>query len=234
VEGYRSIKQIVGIAPALVSEVVYDHDMPDLDNIDYPVRRLTASQFRAIALSLHPAGPVAVVTLPPGWDSFTLPGERGKKVLVLEDIQDPGNVGSLIRSAAAFDFSGIILSQKCADPFAPKATQASCGAVVSPWLRRTDRYRDLIRQLKEDGFQILAADLGGKPWKHSGPAQKGVALMLGNEGNGLTSETLRLADEIVKIPINEKNVESLNVAACGAICMYQASSQRDAGPTVPF
>ncbi len=208
--------------------------MPPLDKIGCPVRRLPASQFRSIALSHHPAGPLAVVAQPSGWDTPGLPKEPGSKVLVLEDIQDPGNIGSLIRSAAAFDFSGIILSQKCADPFAPKATQASCGAIVSLWLRRTDEYRGLIRRLQESGLRIVATDVRGKVLAKWGSAPRGTALILGNEGNGLSPETLGLADEIVKIPFNELNVESLNVAACGAICMYMASSQRDAGAAVAF
>jgi TrmH family RNA methyltransferase len=208
--------------------------MKTLDKLDYPHRFLTHAQFRAIALSRHPSGPLAVVTLPQGWDSPKLPVEPGKKVLILEDIQDPGNIGSLARSAAAFDFSGILLSQKCADPFAPKATQASCGALVSLWLRRTHCYRELIGKLKEVGYWIVAADTGGKVLKKWDIPSEKLAIVLGNEGNGLTDETIRLADEIVKIPFNEKNVESLNVAACGAICMYMSSSHGDACSAVAF
>jgi RNA methyltransferase, TrmH family len=235
VEGYRAVMQIAQGAPHLITEVVYSQDMRTVEKLDCPSRRLPLARFRAIALSQHPSGPLAVVTLPQGWDSSELPGEPGKKVLVLEDIQDPGNIGSLVRSAAAFDFSGVILSRKCADPFAPKSTQASCGAIVSLWLRRTDGYRGLIRELKERGFRIVAADIHGKVMeKAAPPPPPGLAIILGNEGNGLTDETMRLADEIVKIPFNEKKVESLNVAACGAICMHTVSSHGDARPAVAF
>jgi TrmH family RNA methyltransferase len=82
----------------------------------------------------------------------------------------------------------------------------------------------MLLTLKEHGFRILAADMGGKVWNPSTAASEKLAVVLGNEGNGLTEETARLADEIVRIPINDKNVESLNVAATGAICMYLSKS----------
>jgi RNA methyltransferase, TrmH family len=234
VEGFRAIGQIVRNAPNHVIEVLYSQDMRNLAAVDYPSRRLTPSQFRAIALSRHPSGPLAVVTLPQGWDAARLPPKPGKKVLILEDVQDPGNIGSLVRSAAAFDFSGILLSDKCADPFAPKSTQASCGAIVSLWLRRTLGYRGLIGELKQAGFWVVAADVGGKVWNLRNSPPQNLAIILGNEGNGCTAETMRLADEIVKIPFNEKRVESLNVAACGAICMYLCSPHGDSGAAVAF
>ena len=233
-EGYRAIGQIIQKAPNRIIEIISIEGAKNLDKLDYPRRLLTHAQFRTIALSRHPSGPLAIVTLPQGWDSSKLPDKPGKKILVLEDIQDPGNIGSLVRSAAAFDFSGILLSQKCADPFAPKSTQASCGAIVSLWLRRTQFYREIVKNLKKGGFCIIAADPGGKMLKNRERAPKNLALILGNEGNGLMDETMRLANEIVKIPFNDKNVESLNVAACGAICMYMFSSYRNTSTAFIF
>ena len=224
-EGCRAINQIVHNAPDRVIEILYLQGMEELDKINCSHRFLSHSQFSAIALSMHPSGPLAVVTLPEGWDVSELPDTTGTRVLVLEDIQDPGNIGSLIRSAAAFDFTGVILSQKCADPFAPKSTQASCGAIVSPWLRRTPDYRGLLRELKEGGFKILAADMGGSAWTREDASFANLAIVLGNEGNGLLEETMRLADKIVKIPFNDEKVESLNVAASGAICMYMSAGR---------
>jgi tRNA G18 (ribose-2'-O)-methylase SpoU len=220
VEGYRTIGQIVQNAPRLVGEIIYAQGMRKLDDANISCRILAPAQFRQIALSQHPAGPLAVVALPHGWNSSDIPAITGDRLLILEDVQDPGNIGSLVRSAAAFDFSGIILSEKCADPFAPKSTQASCGAIVSLWLRRTRRYRDLLRTLRERGFRVLAADTGGREWNSSDASSGKRAIVLGNEGAGLTEETMGLADEIVRIPFNDQKVESLNVAASGAICMY--------------
>ena len=234
-EGYRAIGQIVHNAPHRITEILYAQGMQKLDRINCPYRFIALSQFSLMALSRHPAGPLAVVTLPPGWDSAELPMSIGNKILILEDIQDPGNIGSLVRSAAAFDFSGIILSSKCADPFAPKSIQASCGAIVSLWLRKTQHYRGLMQKLKEDGFRVLAADTGGKDWKPPYAASKKLAIAFGNEGNGLMKETMQQADEIVRIPFHDENVESLNVAASGAICMYLSTLPHgDTGAAIAF
>jgi RNA methyltransferase, TrmH family len=223
VEGYRAIRQIVHNVPDRVIEILYLEGMEELDKANCSHRFLSHSQFHAIALSRNPSGPLAVVTLPAAWEVSELPDTMGTKVLVLEDIQDPGNIGSLIRSAVAFDFSGIILSQKCADPFAPKSTQASCGAIVSPWLRRPQNFRGLLGKLKAGGFKILAADTGGSALTMQDASFEKVAIVFGNEGNGLSEETMRLADKIVKIPFNDEKVESLNVAASGAICMFMST-----------
>ncbi len=197
--------------------------MKKIDGFDFPSRHLTEAQFSSIALSRHPSGPLAVVDVPKGWDAPSLPAQAhiGRKVLVLEDIQDPGNIGSLVRSAAAFDFSGIIFTEKCADPFGPKAVQASCGAIVSLWLRRTHLFRVLLKTLKEEKFRFVAADTKGVAGQLTCTSTEKLAIILGNEGNGLSDEMMRQADDIIKIPFNEENVESLNVAACGAILMHR-------------
>ena len=220
VEGTRAIAQIVQNSPHRIVEIICQENMKAAVLPDFPFRRVSRAQFRSIALSQHPAGPIAVVSIPEAWKDPTLPAMPGRKILVLEDVQDPGNIGSLVRSAAAFDFSGLLLSEKCADPFGPKAVQASSGAIVSLWLRRTRRYRDLLWDLKQKGFRIFAADIRGTPWKGPSGAEKNLVIVLGNEGNGLSSETMDMADETVKIPFNGKKVESLNVAASGAVCMY--------------
>lgn len=189
-----------------------------------PLRYVTPAQFRSLCLSQHPSGPLAVVSMPIDCYSAELPSLSGK-ILVLEDVQDPGNVGSLVRSAAAFDFSGIVCSDKCADPFSPKAVQASCGAIVTMWLRRTSAIRTVIEALKSKGFRIIATDVrGSKPVssKHFA-AFKDLAIVLGNEGSGISPQTLCSAHEVVRIPFNDTNVESLNVAASGAILLYLTS-----------
>jgi RNA methyltransferase, TrmH family len=223
VEGTRAILQITRSTPERIIEIIYPEEMEKLAGLSYPVRNIPASQFKRIALSLHPAGPIAVVALPDDLNSINLPDEPGDRILILEDIQDPGNIGTLLRNAAAFDFSGVICSDKCADPFSPKATQAACGALVSLWIRRSDKFRTMIRSVKDKGYTVVAADTDGKTWKKT-PADNGkIALVLGNEGNGISHETLLIADKTVKIPININRVESLNVASAGAILMYLSS-----------
>ena len=142
---------------------------------------------------------------------------------MLEAIQDPGNVGALIRTAAAFDYSLVILSDGCADPFAPKSVQASSGTVLSVAIRRTPAYLNVLRLLKERGYRVAVADVRGEdePGRLHEPER--LVFALGNEAAGPTAELLALADHHVRIPIHQQRAESLNVAACGAIGMYLGS-----------
>jgi TrmH family RNA methyltransferase len=183
------------------------------------IRRLSTRQFRSISASRTPQGVLAVVSLPQKVYTSMLPEDHGSRILLLEEVQDPGNVGTLIRTAAAFNFSGVILSDTCADPFSPKAVQSSAGSILSLWVRRTSEYSVLARSLKGKNFLIAAADIrGDSEWETAG--REKILLALGNEGKGLSEKIIGLADAVFTIPYNRKQAESLNVAAAGAICMY--------------
>jgi len=166
---------------------------------------------------------MAVVRLPVDIWSDCLPDDTGNKILLLEDIQDPGNVGTLIRTAAAFDFSGAVMSENCANPLSPKCVQAMAGTVLSIWLRRTVNYLELVKKLGKRGYAIAATDLNGVEEPGVLSRQEKLLLALGNEAAGLSTSMLNLADYRLKIPTNQAKAESLNVAVCGAICMYLSS-----------
>jgi TrmH family RNA methyltransferase len=138
-------------------------------------------------------------------------------------VQDPGNVGTLIRTAAAFDYSGIILTGKCADPFSSKCVQSAAGSILSLWIRRTDSYLYLMDELRGRGHVLVAADLRGQREPSILKEQRKLVLALGNEAAGLSEMLLKRSDYRIKIPIKKSKAESLNVAACGAICMYLSS-----------
>jgi len=219
-EGRRAIEQIALASPECISDILLvDKADPPPQFRTFPVCRFTERQMQAICPSRSPQGIAACVKIPPGVHEPRLPRVVGPRILLLEDIQDPGNAGMLIRTAAAFGFDGVLMSGQCADPFAPKTVQASAGAVLSVWLRRTVAYRDCAIELKKRGFSLIAAALKGMPPDPaavSGP----LVLALGNEGNGLTDALLFLADRTVTIPVRTRRAESLNVASAGAICMF--------------
>ncbi len=222
VEGERAIRQIITVNPDKVLEILTTSELtPPFQT--FQVRFVSDSQFRSICVTKTPQGPIAVVRLNPETYSDRLPPTVGPKILLLEDIQDPGNVGTLIRTAAAFGFSGIILAERCADPLSPKCVQSSAGSVLSVWLRKTARYLELAESLKEKGYYLVAADLNGTEDASILSSRKKLLLALGNEAWGLSELLLHTADHQLKIPINRRSVESLNVAACGAICMYLTS-----------
>jgi TrmH family RNA methyltransferase len=198
-EGDRPIKQIISGNPDDIIEIVSTEELTPFYH-KYPQRLVTDSQLRSICSAEAPQGIFAVVRLPLNTYSDQLPDDIGAKILLLEDVQDPGNVGTLIRTAVAFGFSGVILTEKCADPLSPKCVQSTVGTVLSLWIRRTSRYLELVEELKHKGYSLVAADLGGAEGPSVLQCQNKLLLALGND-------------------IREK-AESLNVAACGAICMY--------------
>ena len=219
VEGERAVWQVVESHPDAVLEIVTVEGMR-VPFKGYPRRALSESQFHSIAGTRTPQGVLAVVSLP--WDTYSdsLPEDPGPRVLVLEAIQDPGNVGALIRTAAALNFSGVILSEKCADPFSPKCVQSTAGSVLSLWLRRGRACIDMVVRLREQGYFTLAADLDGEEDTAVIRGKEKLVLALGNEAAGLSQVLLDLSDYRLRLPTVREKAESLNVAACGAILMY--------------
>jgi len=221
-EGERAVKQIISGHPQEVLEIVTSVASP-FDYTGYPVRHVTDAQMRSISQMATPSVTMAIVKIPSGVFSGGLPQKVGDRVLLLEDIQDPGNVGTLIRTAVAFGFSGVILTDKCTDPFSPKCIQSTAGAVLSIWIRRTSRYVQLVDELRKYGYSLISGDLNGQEDNSTLSQTSKIVLAMGNEGSGLSQAILDMSDYRFRIPIDQNKVESLNVASSGAICMYLSS-----------
>jgi TrmH family RNA methyltransferase len=224
IEGDRSIRQIITNHPEGIIEIIAIEKPPAFYR-HYPIRLVSERQFRSICSAKTPQGILAVVRILPETYSDNLPANPGNRILLLEDIQDPGNVGTLIRTAAAFDFSGVILTPKCADPFSPKCVQSTAGSLLSVWIRRTKNHLRLVKLLKNDEYSLIATDLNGKEEPSLLRQQSKLLMALGNEATGLSESMLTAADHHIKIPIARDKAESLNVAVCGAILMYLSSPE---------
>lgn len=143
--------------------------------------------------------------------------------LVLERIQDPGNLGTLLRSAEAFGVNAVFLTHGTANPWNTKCIRASAGSVFRvPMLRRSlAEVRDLHQRADVRWFAAVARTSGATSSTQAELARP-CALLVGNEGAGLSQEALRLADELVHVPCA---VESLNAAVAGSTLMYEAMRQ---------
>jgi TrmH family RNA methyltransferase len=115
------------------------------------------------------------------------------------------------------------MTENCADVLSPKCVQATAGAVLSVWLRRTVRRLELAGALREIGYFLVAAELGGLAEPAVLARRSKLVLALGNEGAGISDALSAMADFRLRIPTVRDKAESLNVAACGAICMYLSS-----------
>ena len=141
----------------------------------------------------------------------------GKKVVLLDDVQDPGNVGTIIRTAYAFNFDTVILSKKTASIYNDKVIRASQGMIFHINVI-TDDLLNIIPKMKKEGFKIYSTLMNGKITPEEINDEK-FAVVLGNEGAGISESVQNLCDNSIVIPINNK-CESLNVAITGAIIMY--------------
>lgn len=144
---------------------------------------------------------------------------NGNKILILDDIQDPGNLGTIIRSSVAFGVSTIVLSKGCADVYSDKVIRASQGMIFKVNIIRSD-IKEIVNKLKAEDYKILGTKVdGGKEIKSVSKSEK-FAIIMGNEGNGVSKEILNMCDEYIYIPMN-KNCESLNVGVATSIILYE-------------
>ncbi len=146
-------------------------------------------------------------------------------VLVLEDLQDPGNVGTIIRTAEGAGVTGVFMSGRTADCFQPKVVRSTMGSIFRVPIRREASLPELMNWLKERGVRSFAAHLSGKNSYVKEDYRGGTAFLIGNEGNGLSDELTACADVRIRIPMEGK-VESLNAAVAAALLMYEAHAQR--------
>lgn len=146
-------------------------------------------------------------------------------VLVLDSVQDPGNVGSLIRTAVASGFMVILMTKGTADPYSPKITRAASGLNRLPFIKMVDGPDQAIEWLRKHNKKILVADARGRQEYYKSKYSQDLGLVMGNEGSGIDPKFIDAADEIVYIPML-RGVESLNVAVAGGILMYSTAERK--------
>ncbi len=186
-----------------------------VDSAACPVYAVPAHVLAALSLVKSPQGVVAVAKQPAPAPLAAL----GERVLILEDVQDPGNVGTLLRTLDAAGFTGCALTPGCADPFGDKALRATMGSVFRVPIARVESAGEAVSVLSQRGFASYAAVLDGQPYYQRGPAEERLCLLIGNEGAGLRPDTAAACTRRVRLPMRG-GAESLNAAIAGAIFMY--------------
>lgn len=146
-------------------------------------------------------------------------------LVILEDIQDPGNLGTILRTGEGAGISGVIMTKDTADIFNPKVIRSTMGSIYRVPFLVIENILDTIQTLSDHGITTYAAHLEDSVWYDEPDYTKGTAFLIGNEGNGLKRETADAAAQYIKIPMLGR-VESLNAAIATSILMYQAASDR--------
>lgn len=148
--------------------------------------------------------------------------------IVLEDIQDPGNLGTIFRTAEAAGADGVLMSGRTADIYNPKTIRSTMGSVYRVPFLYAENHLSVMETLKERGVRIFAAHLAGAADYDTYDYREATAFLIGNEGQGLREETASAADERIRLPMEGK-VESLNAAVASSILLYEAYRQRRNG-----
>ncbi len=176
---------------------------------------LTEDVFDFVSDTKHPQKLLGLFERPQASAAAIL-ARRDTVAVALDAVQDPGNVGTIVRLAAAFDAAGVLLLPGCADAFGPKAIRSSAGAILNVPVATVTAW-DLI----SSGLPLFAADATGAAVE---PPSSGAVLVFGNEGAGVSEELLRHATPIA-IPMSGR-VESLNVASSAAILLSRSFASR--------
>lgn len=147
--------------------------------------------------------------------------KRNGRYLLLEDVQDPGNLGTIVRTAEAFGIDGLFLTSGCCDLYNPKVLRGSMGGVFRLACARTEDLPGLLACLRESGLSLFAcvADASALPVQQTGLGE-GCVCLIGNEGAGLRPETAALCDKRITIPMQGR-AESLNASIAAAIVLWE-------------
>jgi len=188
---------------------------------DVPVTQLDDRLFAELSELKTPTGILALIDIP----QPDMQVAQSSFALLMEDIQDPGNLGSVLRSAAAAGCDAVFLSPGCADAWSPKVLRAAMGGHFA--LRIYER-QDLLSVAKAFNGALLATSLQATRSLYECDLRGSVAFMVGNEGAGLSAELSGCATQTITIPMPGK-VESLNAAAATAVCLFEVVRQRATG-----
>jgi TrmH family RNA methyltransferase len=180
---------------------------------------LDAAVYDGLADTVTPKGMIAVARKP---EQRTDGG--GDALLVADRLQDPGNMGTLLRTADATGMDGVVCVKGTTDPFSPKVVRAAAGALFRIPVQESGTPAATALRLKEDGYRLLCLDMDGAVPCWDADMIGRIALVVGNEGGGVAREFLDAADAVVRVPMRA-GAESLNAAAAASIAMYERLRQ---------
>lgn len=178
---------------------------------------VTEKIFSGITDVMNPQGILAVIDKKNKSDDIDY---NANLFLILDDIQDPGNMGTILRTADSINLKQIIVSKGTADCYNPKVVRSTMGAIFRVNVIECEDLKKIIKEMKKRKIKVYATDLATNKSIYDADYKKS-AIVIGNEANGVSKEILELADEKIKIPMTGKT-ESLNAAVATGIILYEA------------
>ena len=160
------------------------------------------------------------------WQQLALQKSDGKRmILILESLQDPGNLGTILRTGEGAGIDGIILNRTSVDPYMPKVIRSTMGSIYRVPVAVAEDMEVVVSRLKESGTRVYAAHLKGEKSYCEQDYLTDTCFMIGNEANGLSDALADMATDYIRIPMAGQ-VESLNAGVAAALLMYEAKRQR--------
>lgn len=214
IEGMKTLNEAIKCNHK-IKNIFYCPDMIEY-NLDFPAYEVTKEIIAKMTDTTTPQGVIAVCEIP----KFSL--SNAKRMVYLDKVQDPGNVGTIIRTADAFGFDAVLLSKECADVYSPKVVRSTMGSLFHiPIIQDVS-----IEYLKKLNAKIYSSTLDTNNFLEDINIQETFVLVIGNEGSGISSEIKSITDEFVKINMSG-NAESLNASIAAGILMYEFSSRKN-------
>ncbi len=213
VEGVRIVQEALSSSFEVQALLLREDYQPDYRlPADIPLYILPDHVFQSVCDTKTPQGIAAVLT------RRTREAD-GPRLLALDGVQDPGNVGTIIRTADAAGFTGVLFSPECADLFSPKVLRATMGSIFHLGSSFPASLPDALEKLKKDGFSVLSSQLDGSPFYDRKDVSSSFVLIIGNEGNGVSEAVKAVATHRLCLPMRG-GAESLNAAVAAGIMMY--------------
>lgn len=229
VEGKKMFEEakVLGIVEKAYVSETYFKEIEEVEKeyfseIDFEI--VTDSVLKEVADTMTPQGIMATVRMPCA-NLQALLSEEQAHLLLLENLRDPGNLGTIVRTAEGAGVTGIILSKECVDIFNPKVVRATMGSLFRMPFVYAEDFSDILSQIKAHNISIYATDLQGKNNYDQEDYPAKTAIIIGNEANGISDSTRKQADILVKIPMCGK-LESLNASVAAALMIYEVFRQR--------
>ena len=226
VEGLRMFSEVPAerVQKVYISESLYNKKKQELHLEKFSVEILSDSVFQYVSDTKTPQGILCIVEQKK-YDIEELLNIENPHFMVLDNLQDPGNLGTIVRTAEGAGVDAIFLSKGSVDIYNPKTIRSTMGSIYRMPVVYVENLLELLNAFKQRGIKSYAAHLDGKNSYDKENYQSGTAILIGNEGNGLRDEIADSTDVWVQIPMQGK-VESLNAAIAASILMFEVYRQR--------
>ena len=226
VEGLRMFAEVPEerVEKVYISESLYNKKKQELKLERFSVEILADSVFSHVSDTKTPQGILCVVKQKK-YDIEEFLNLENPHFMVLDNLQDPGNLGTIVRTAEGAGVNAIFLSKESVDIYNPKTIRSTMGSIYRMPVIYVEDLLELLQIFRERGIKSYAAHLDGKNSYDKESYQSGTAILIGNEGNGLREEVASAADVWVQIPM-QGQVESLNAAIAASILMFEVYRQR--------